>query len=108
MLAGQLTLMHECAPLGKLTAVGLVPFSRKRYWNTGLSLKDQLLISSSMSSMPLQRLYTKGSGEDDVDGKMLAYIREFQVVSGFPRGSGTDGCHYPVSPPTEYASDYHN
>ncbi|XP_042149020.1 protein ALP1-like [Ixodes scapularis] len=37
------------------------------------------------------------------------HIREFQAALEFPQGVGAlDGCHFPVSPPQENASDYHN
>ncbi|CAN8026282.1 unnamed protein product [Ixodes persulcatus] len=40
---------------------------------------------------------------------MAEHIREFQAVCGFPQGIGVlDGCHIPVSPPKEHASDYYN
>ncbi|KAH7967542.1 hypothetical protein HPB49_025506 [Dermacentor silvarum] len=37
------------------------------------------------------------------------HMREFHAMTGFPQGVGAlDGCHFPVSPPKEHASDYHN
>ncbi|CAN7985568.1 unnamed protein product [Ixodes hexagonus] len=40
---------------------------------------------------------------------MHQHIREFFAVTGFPQAIGAlDGCHFPVSPPKEHASDYHN
>ncbi|KAG0444008.1 hypothetical protein HPB47_014297 [Ixodes persulcatus] len=40
---------------------------------------------------------------------MAEHIREFQAVCGFPQGiEALDGCHIPVSPPKEHASDYYN
>ncbi|KAH7969801.1 hypothetical protein HPB52_021959 [Rhipicephalus sanguineus] len=41
--------------------------------------------------------------------EMEDHIKEFQLTLGFPQGVGAlDGCHFPVSPPKEYASDYYN
>lgn len=40
---------------------------------------------------------------------MAAHLREFFAVTGFPHALGAmDGCHFPISPPKEHASDYHN
>ncbi|KAL3203058.1 hypothetical protein MRX96_053294 [Rhipicephalus microplus] len=40
---------------------------------------------------------------------MEEHMREFFSVTGFPQGVGAlDGCHFPVSPPKKYASDYYN
>ncbi|KAH6923776.1 hypothetical protein HPB50_006671 [Hyalomma asiaticum] len=40
---------------------------------------------------------------------MPTHIKEFQAVCGFPQGVGAlDGCHIPVSPPKEHATDYYN
>ncbi|KAL3192606.1 hypothetical protein MRX96_058828 [Rhipicephalus microplus] len=40
---------------------------------------------------------------------MEEHMREFFAVTGFPQGVGAlDGCHFPVSPPKKYASDYYN
>ncbi|XP_075538681.1 uncharacterized protein LOC142573058 [Dermacentor variabilis] len=37
------------------------------------------------------------------------HMREFFAMTEFPQGVGAlDGCHFPVSPPKEHASDYHN
>ncbi|XP_042148098.1 uncharacterized protein LOC121836876, partial [Ixodes scapularis] len=41
--------------------------------------------------------------------EMTAHMREFFGVFGFPHAVGAlDGCHFPVSPPKEHATDYHN
>lgn len=41
--------------------------------------------------------------------EMTDHIREFYSVSGFPQAVGAlDGCHFPVSPPKDSATDYHN
>lgn len=41
--------------------------------------------------------------------EMPHHIREFYAVCGFPQAIGAlDGCHLPVSPPKEHASDYLN
>ncbi|XP_064469657.1 uncharacterized protein LOC135384383 [Ornithodoros turicata] len=41
--------------------------------------------------------------------EMENHIREFQAVCDFPQGVGAlDGCHFPVSPPKDDATDYHN
>ncbi|KAH9379612.1 hypothetical protein HPB48_004458 [Haemaphysalis longicornis] len=40
---------------------------------------------------------------------MAAHMREFHAVTGFPKAVGAlDGCHFPVSPPKESATDYYN
>ncbi|XP_049522528.1 uncharacterized protein LOC125945022 [Dermacentor silvarum] len=40
---------------------------------------------------------------------MENHIGEFYASTGFPQGVGAlDGCHFPVSPPKEHASDYYN
>lgn len=40
---------------------------------------------------------------------MSAHMREFYAVTGFPQAIGAlDGCHFPVSPPKEHATDYYN
>ncbi|KAL1457222.1 hypothetical protein MTO96_043572 [Rhipicephalus appendiculatus] len=40
---------------------------------------------------------------------MAEHIREFTAVLGFPQAIGAlDGCHFPVSPPKENATDYRN
>ncbi|KAH7955329.1 hypothetical protein HPB52_000289 [Rhipicephalus sanguineus] len=40
---------------------------------------------------------------------MEEHMREFFAVTGFPQGVGAlDCCHFPVSPPKKYASDYYN
>ncbi|XP_037276716.2 uncharacterized protein LOC119169805 [Rhipicephalus microplus] len=40
---------------------------------------------------------------------MEEHMREFFAVTGFPQGVGAlDGCHFPVSPPKKYASDYYD
>lgn len=41
--------------------------------------------------------------------RMADHIREFSAVCDFPQAVGAlDGCHFPVSPPKESASDYYN
>ncbi|KAL1480501.1 hypothetical protein MTO96_050975 [Rhipicephalus appendiculatus] len=41
--------------------------------------------------------------------EMGEHIRKFHRVSGFPQAIGAlDGCHIPVSPPEEHATDYFN
>ncbi|XP_077485790.1 uncharacterized protein LOC144096777 [Amblyomma americanum] len=41
--------------------------------------------------------------------KMSAHMREFYAFTGFPQAIGAlDGCHFPVSPPKEHATDYYN
>ncbi|XP_075734032.1 uncharacterized protein LOC119165503 [Rhipicephalus microplus] len=41
--------------------------------------------------------------------EMAEHIREFMAVSDFPQAVGAlDGCHFPVSPPQEHATDYYN
>ncbi|CAN8011069.1 unnamed protein product [Ixodes pacificus] len=38
-----------------------------------------------------------------------AHMREFFAVFGFPQAVGAlDGCHFPISPPKEHATDYYN
>ncbi|XP_077493704.1 uncharacterized protein LOC144104505 [Amblyomma americanum] len=40
---------------------------------------------------------------------MEEHMRDFFAVSAFPHAVGAlDGCHFPVSPPEEHASDYIN
>ncbi|KAH7967949.1 uncharacterized protein LOC119381906 [Rhipicephalus sanguineus] len=40
---------------------------------------------------------------------MAEHIREFTAMLGFPQAVGAlDGCHFPVSPPKESATDYRN
>ncbi|XP_049522640.1 putative nuclease HARBI1 [Dermacentor silvarum] len=40
---------------------------------------------------------------------MPDHVREFFAVTGFPQAVGAlDGCHFPVSPPKEHATDYYN
>ncbi|XP_075539862.1 uncharacterized protein LOC142574721 [Dermacentor variabilis] len=40
---------------------------------------------------------------------MDEHIREFMAVCDFPQAVGAlDGCHFPVSPPEEHATDYYN
>ncbi|KAL1443234.1 hypothetical protein MTO96_046058 [Rhipicephalus appendiculatus] len=40
---------------------------------------------------------------------MAAHIMECSAVCDFPQVVGAlDGCHFPVSPPKEFASDYYN
>lgn len=40
-------------------------------------------------------------------GEMPQHIREFEAMCGFPQGA-LDGCHFPISPEVENATDYHN
>ncbi|KAG0433813.1 hypothetical protein HPB47_019569 [Ixodes persulcatus] len=41
--------------------------------------------------------------------ELPGHIQEFQAALEFPQGVGAlDGCHFPVSPPQENASNYHN
>ncbi|CAN7949776.1 unnamed protein product, partial [Ixodes pacificus] len=41
--------------------------------------------------------------------EMTQHMREFFAVFGFPHAvAALDGCHFPVSPPKEHATDYHN
>lgn len=40
---------------------------------------------------------------------MADHIREFGAVCDFPQAVGAlDGCHFPISPPKESATDYYN
>ncbi|KAH6935475.1 hypothetical protein HPB50_006175 [Hyalomma asiaticum] len=41
--------------------------------------------------------------------EMDEHIRKFHAMSGFPQAIGAlDGCHIPISPPAENATDYYN
>lgn len=41
--------------------------------------------------------------------EMTRHIQEFEAVTGFRQGVGAlDGCHFPISPPKEHATDYYN
>lgn len=41
--------------------------------------------------------------------EMPQHIREFEAMCGFRQGVGAlDGCHFPISPEVENATDYHN
>ncbi|KAL3189882.1 hypothetical protein MRX96_020895 [Rhipicephalus microplus] len=41
--------------------------------------------------------------------EMARHIQEFEAVTGFRQGVGAlDGCHFPISPPKEHATDYYN
>ncbi|KAH7954940.1 hypothetical protein HPB49_023081 [Dermacentor silvarum] len=53
----------------------------------------------------LEKEWVKMPSPDD----MPAHVKEFQAACDFPQGVGAlDGCHIPVSPPREHASDYYN
>ncbi|XP_049528892.1 uncharacterized protein LOC125947697 [Dermacentor silvarum] len=40
---------------------------------------------------------------------MAKHIQELEAVCGFRQGVGAlDGCHFPILPPKEHATDYHN
>lgn len=41
--------------------------------------------------------------------EMPRHIQEFEAVCDFPQAVGAlDGCHFPISPPKKYATDYYN
>ncbi|EEC02249.1 hypothetical protein IscW_ISCW000460 [Ixodes scapularis] len=41
--------------------------------------------------------------------EITAHMTEFFAVFGFPHAVGAlDGCHFPVSPPKEHATDVYN
>lgn len=41
--------------------------------------------------------------------EMARHIQEFEAVAGFHQGVGAlDGCHFPILPPKEHATDYYN
>ncbi|KAL3194663.1 hypothetical protein MRX96_046009 [Rhipicephalus microplus] len=41
--------------------------------------------------------------------EMARHIQKFEAVTGFHQGVGAlDGCHFPISPPKEHATDYYN
>ncbi|CAN7943731.1 unnamed protein product [Ixodes hexagonus] len=109
----QATNMREPVPIEKRVAVGLYKLCSSAEDRTVAHLFDigrstvNVIYREFCETVvaALESRWVKMVTADD----MPEHMREFQAACGFPQAIGAlDGCHFPVSPPKQHASDYYN
>ncbi|KAH6937786.1 hypothetical protein HPB50_004057 [Hyalomma asiaticum] len=109
----QTTNMREAVPVEKRVAVALYKLCSSAEDRTVAHLFDlgrstvNIIYREFCKTVValLEPEWVKMLTENDME----RHIAEFYSSTGFPQGVGAlDGCHFPVSPPKEHASDYYN
>ncbi|XP_050033077.3 uncharacterized protein [Dermacentor andersoni] len=109
----QTTNMRAAVPLDKRVAVGLYKLCSSAEDRTIAHLFDigrstvNIIYREFCETVvaTLEAEWVRMLNEND----MQEHIEHFHASTGFPQGVGAlDGCHFPVSPPKEHASDYYN
>ncbi|XP_072141350.1 uncharacterized protein [Dermacentor andersoni] len=107
------TNMRECIAVEKVVAIGLF-----KLWSVAEDRVVATVFGVGRSTVNgiyrefceavisvLEKDWLKMLRPADMD----EHIREFMAVCDFPQAVGAlDGCHFPVSPPEEHATDYYN
>lgn len=107
------TNMRECIVVEKVVAIGLLKLCSvaedrvvASVFGIGRSTVNGIYkeFCEAVVSV-LESNWIKMLSQSDI----AEHIREFAAVSDFPQVVGAlDGCHFPVSPPQEHATDYYN
>ncbi|KAL1436850.1 hypothetical protein MTO96_049247 [Rhipicephalus appendiculatus] len=109
----QTTNMREAIPVNKRVAVALYKLCSSAEDRTIANLFDMgrsmvNIIYREFCEAVVDSLEERWVGMP-TPSEMEDHIKDFQLSLGFPQGVGAlDGCHFPVSPPKENASDYYN
>ncbi|XP_064469812.1 putative nuclease HARBI1 [Ornithodoros turicata] len=107
------TAMREAIPVEKRVAISL--------YRLGSSAEDRTVANLfSVGRSTVNEIFRefcavivseleKGAVRMPTQEEMNRQVESFEAALGFPQAMGAlDGCHFPVSPPKEFAPDYHN